>query len=130
MVRIINYKVRKREDATFFYVLEIQGGVEMVKSKETGNFYATVKKANVPSTFDEETCKALVGSEMPGKIIKEECEPYDYVVKETGEEIILYHRWVYAPEDEPETVNHKPSTAVKSLKANADVFSQNGVLVH
>jgi hypothetical protein len=130
MVRIINYKVRKREDATFFYVLEIQGGVEMVKSKETGNFYATVKKANVPSTFDEETCKALIGSEMPGKIIKEECEPYDYVVKETGEEIILYHRWVYAPEDEPETVNRKPSTAIKSIKADADVFSQNGVLVH
>lgn len=130
MVRIIDYKERKREDGTFFYVLEIQGGVEMVKSKETGSFYATVKKANVPSTFDEQTCIGLIGSEMPGKVIKEECEPYDYVVKETGEEITLYHRWVYAPEDETETVNRKPSIAIKSVKADADVFSQNGVLVH
>ena len=64
------------------------------------------------------------------KVIKEECEPYDYVVQETGEELILYHRWVYAPEDEPETVNRKPSTAIKSIKADADVFSQNGALVH
>jgi len=131
MVRIIDYKERKREDGTFFYVLEIQGGVEMVKSKETGSFYATVKKANVPSTFDEQTCIGLIGSEMPGKVIKEECEPYDYVVKETGEEIILYHRWVYSPDDLPASEINKPSTKIaQNFEPDLKQFSKNGILEH
>lgn len=131
MVRIVNYKERQKDDGTMFYVLEIQGGLEMVQSKETGSFYATVKKAYVSSTFDEQTCKALIGSEMPGKIIKEECEPYDYVVKETGEEIILYHRWVYAPEDQNENVsNISTQPKMVDIKADVNQFSQNGVFAH
>jgi len=127
MVRIINYKERQREDGTEFYVLELQGGIEMVKSKETGNFYATAKRAFIPSTFNEQTCTGLIGTEMPGSIIKEDCEPFTYVITETGEEITLSHRWVYVTEDavKPE------QTAVRyeqNVIANSDVFSQNGIL--
>ncbi|MCD9584253.1 hypothetical protein ACE1MK_11980 [Tenacibaculum maritimum] len=57
MVTIINYKERQKEDGTTFYVLEVQGGIEMIRSKVTGNFYATAKKAYVLSTFDEGICK-------------------------------------------------------------------------
>ena len=39
MVRIIDYKTRQKEDGTEFYLLEVQGGIEMVKSKETGLYY-------------------------------------------------------------------------------------------
>lgn len=127
MVRIINYKERQREDGSTFFVLEVQGGIEMVKSKQTGNFYATAKKAFLPSTFDEQTCSGLIGSEMPGSIMKERCEPFTYVVKETGEEITLSHRWVYVTEDAVKSIE----TAVKqeqSVKANTDVFSKNGIL--
>ena len=46
-----------KEDGTEVYLLEAQGGIEMVKSKETGLYYATSKKATVSTTFDEETCK-------------------------------------------------------------------------
>ena len=60
MVRIINYKERQKEDGDTFFVLELQGGIEMVQSKETGNFYATAKRAFMPSTFDEQTCSALI----------------------------------------------------------------------
>ncbi|GGP03837.1 hypothetical protein GCM10010992_13760 [Cloacibacterium rupense] len=49
MVTIINYKERQKEDGTSFYVLEVQGGIEMVKSQKTVNFYATAKKAPKPS---------------------------------------------------------------------------------
>ena len=91
MVRIINYKQREREDGTTFFLLELQGGVEMVLSKETGQYYATAKKAFITSTFDEVTCQALIGSEMNGNVIKKEVEPYTYVVKETGEELVLTH---------------------------------------
>ena len=124
MVRIIGYKQREKEDGNPFFILELQGGVEMLMSKETGQYYATAKKAYVTSTFDEPTCKALIGTEMPGQIIKEECEPFDYVIKETGEEITLSHRWVFVPESKEET---KQDEAIDQLMADTSVFSQNGV---
>lgn len=118
MVRIISYKERQKDDGTSFFVLELQGGIEMVQSQETGNFYATAKRAFIPSTFDEITCKSVIGTEMPGIITKEECEPYDYVIKETGEEITLSHRWVYAPNNVP---------VEKEFTADVETFSKNGV---
>lgn len=129
MVSVINYKERTKDDGESFFVLELQGGIEMVKSKETGRFYATAKKAFIPSTFDELTCMSLIGSQMSGQIIKEECEPYDYVIKETGEEITLYHTWVYAPEDVPARQQKAPA-ATEKLKPNIEQFSKNGVLEH
>lgn len=98
MVRIIGYTTRQKEDGSLFNVLQVQGGIEMIKSKETGQFYATAKRASVTCTFDEETCKSIIGTEMPGRIVKIETEPYAYVIKETGEEIALQHRYVYLPE--------------------------------
>ncbi len=127
MVRIINYKLRDKEDGTSFFVLELQGGIEMVQSKETGNFYATAKKAFIPSTFDEQTCTSLIGTEMAGSIIKEECEPFQYVVKETGEEITLSHRWVYVTEDAVKT-KQQPVIPQHNVIANSEVFSSNGIL--
>ncbi|WP_233266011.1 hypothetical protein [Formosa sp. L2A11] len=107
--------------------MELQGGIEMVLSKVTGNFYATAKKAYIPSTFDEQVCTGLIGTEMPGSIIKEDCEPFEYVVKETGEEITLSHRWVYVTEDavKPKQENYR---AERNVLANSDVFSKNGIL--
>lgn len=123
MVRIIGFKKREKEDGTPFFILELQGGVEMTKSKESGQFYATAKKAYVTSTFDEETCKALVGTEMAGSIVKKEVEPFTYVVTQTGEELILHHRWVFVPEQEEAT---KKEELVDQLMADTSVFSQNG----
>ena len=99
MVRIINYKTRQKEDGTEFYLLEVQGGIEMIKSKSTGQYYATAKKALVSTTFDEVTCKGLIGSEFPGKITKVVTEPYQYTIRDTGELITLEHRYIYLPDD-------------------------------
>ena len=119
MVRVINYKKRQTEDKEFF-VLEITGGIEMVQSQTTGNFYATAKKAFLPSTFDEETCKALIGSEIAGSVEKVECTPYEYTVRDTGEIIMLSHRYMYVPE-----APTKPSVQ-KNFETNVDAFSKNG----
>ena len=55
------------------------------------------------TTFDEATCKSLVGSEFPGKVEKIKTELYSYTIKDTGEVIILEHRYIYLSEDvEPE----------------------------
>ena len=102
MVKIINYKKFTKEDGTSFCTLEIQGGVEILTSKTTGKMYATVRKTTIPSTFDEMTCQALLGQELDGNIVKMECEPYEYTVKETGEIIMLTHTYVYQKDKAPE----------------------------
>ena len=126
MVRIIGYKERVNEEGTPFFLLELQGGIEMVLSQTTNRYYATAKRAFISSTFDEETCMALTGTEMAGRIVKEECEPYQYVIKETGEEITLAHRWAYLPEDAPEPKKIEKS-ATEQLQAEVSTFSTNGV---
>lgn len=100
MVRIINYQKRTTEEGKDFFVLEIQSGITMVKSVTTGKFYATANKASISSTFDELTCQALIGTELPGKVEKVNCEVYDYTIKDTGEVITLTHRFEYVDESE------------------------------
>ncbi len=118
MVRIIDYRVRESRDGEPFLALIVQGGLQMVKSRETGMYYATAKKASIPSTFDEQTCKGLIGQEIDGAIERVECEPYEITNEETGEVIELDYRWIYVkegdtvqqavldevPEEEPELV--------------------------
>ncbi|WP_375605655.1 hypothetical protein [Flavobacterium davisii] len=123
MVTIINYKERITEDAKSFFVLEVQGGIEMVQSKTTGKFYATARKAYLPSTFDEMTCKALIGTQMAGTIIKESCDAYEYIDQASGEVVVLTHRYEYAQES-PMVNNQK--IEFENFTPSAEVFSKNG----
>ena len=101
MVTIVDYAVRQaKEDGREFIVLVLQGGLSLVQSKNTGNFYATVKQTSIPSTFDEATAKGFIGEKIPGSVQRKECEPYEFTVKDTGEVLELSHRWVYVPEGE------------------------------
>ena len=126
MVRIIGYKEKENDEGTPFFLLELQGGLEMVLSRTTNRYYATAKKAYISSTFDEATCQALIGTEMAGKIVKEECEPYQYLIKESGEEITLSHRWVFVPDGVEEAKKSEKSNA-EIVEASMETFSQNGV---
>lgn len=100
MVQIVDYKTYQREDGSEFHALVVQGGVEAVKSKETGRLYLTARTANVPCTFDEITCDALKGTTFPGSIRKVNVAPYDYAVPSTGEIINLTHRYEYVDDKE------------------------------
>ncbi|RYH75534.1 hypothetical protein EVU94_00835 [Flavobacteriaceae bacterium 144Ye] len=96
MVTVKGFKTRTNsETGEEFNVLVLQGDVSPVKSKQTGRMYFTAKTCTVPSTFDEDTCKEIIGSTFPGKIIKVECEEYEFTIPETGEVITLEHRWEY-----------------------------------
>ncbi len=78
MVKVTGYKEFCREDGTTYFMLELQGGIEMVLGKN-GQYYASAKKAMLSSTFDEETCSSLVGTELQGEIIKEDrCKETSY----------------------------------------------------
>ncbi|NYJ26627.1 hypothetical protein [Allomuricauda sp. ARW1Y1] len=131
MVRIIDYKQYTNEDGESFFALELQGGIEMVKSQKTERFYATARKVTIPSTFNEETCKSLIGTEMPGRIVKVETEPYEYTLKETGEVIELSHRYEYQPEIVQEAKVEKSSSTLDDFvkfENPVEQFSTNGVM--
>ena len=98
MVKITDFRIRTNSQGEEFCALVLQGGLEMVKSKETGNYYATAKSASITSTFTEAQCRELIGQELPGSIRKVVCDTYDYTIKDTGEIIKMNHRWEYRPE--------------------------------
>ena len=118
MVTVSNYALRKTSEGREFYVLILQGGLSLVQSRQSGNYYATVKQCSIPSTFDEATAKAMIGEKVPGSVVKKQCKPYEFTSKTTGEILKLDYRWVYVPEGstpeeaifegEPEVVEQKP----------------------
>jgi hypothetical protein len=99
MVRVIAYHENINLAGEKFYSLSIQGGIEMVKSKESGNFYATARKARITTTFDELTCESLIGESLTGSIQKVECDAYEYTVPESGEVITMHHTFTYLPDE-------------------------------
>ena len=133
MVRIVNYQKRTTEEGKDFFTLELQGGVEIVKSQETGKNYMTARKASMSCTFDELTCQSLIGTELPGFVKKATCEEYSYTIKETGEIITLAHRFEYVEQEAPIQTPEKSKTTIDEFMSNApkgNAFSTNGQLVH
>jgi hypothetical protein len=95
MVSVIGYKSIEKEDGRSFLLLVLQGGIEPVKSLATGKMYFSARTVNVPATFDEDTCKSLIGSQFEGTIKKVPSDPYEYTIKESGEIIELNYRYEY-----------------------------------
>ena len=98
MVKIIDYRQHENAAGETFFSLILQGEINLVESQKTGMYYATSQNASITSTFDENTCKGLVGKEIPGTVAKVACEPCEYAIPETGEIKTLQHRWIYLPE--------------------------------
>ena len=133
MVRIVNYQKRTTEEGKQFFTLELQGGIEVVKSQETGRHYITARKATMSCTFDELTCQSLIGTELPGSVRKVECEEYSYTIKDTGEIITLSHRFEYVEQEAPVQTTEKSKTTIEEFMNSApsgNSFSTNGQLVH
>ncbi len=100
MLKINEVAPRVNADGEQFFALILQDGLQLVKSKDTGNYYATAKSTSITSTFSEEVAKSMIGQEIPGTIQKVACESYEYTIKDTGEIVTLEHRWEYYPEGE------------------------------
>jgi hypothetical protein len=99
MVKIIDYKQSESNSGKPFVSLKLQGGLEPIQSQQTGRFYLSAKTCFIATTLDVGDAAALVGSEMPGKVEKVYCDPYEYTIKETGEVVTLSHRFEYQPEE-------------------------------
>lgn len=107
MVTIVDYKTFEKEEGENFHSLIVQGGLETIKSKETGQLYLTAKTARVSCTFDEVTCQSLIGTEIPGTIKKVEVEPYEVINSFTGEVTVYSERNSFVQENEEELKTEK-----------------------
>ena len=95
MVTITDYQTKKNQRGEQFVVLNLISDVVMEQSTNTGNWFANTYKANIVASVDEENAKLMIGKQLPGSIIKKECEPYEYVIKSTGKKKILTHTFEY-----------------------------------
>ena len=115
MVTVIDYVQRTNADGESFYALILKANVVMVRSKETGHFYATSKTASLPSTLSEKECENLLGKEIPGTIQRKDCEPYETLNQDTGEVIVRDYRYEYIGDEdvateEDEVFEEEPKT--------------------
>ncbi|MHC4184152.1 MAG: hypothetical protein ACYSR0_12465 [Planctomycetota bacterium] len=94
----MSYEKRKNAEDQEFHVLVLQGGIELIKSSESGNYYASAKRATITCTFDERMCRQLIGSKLPGKVERVVCEPYEFSIPGTDEKLQLNHTFKYSPE--------------------------------
>ena len=101
MVTVKEAHQRVGKDDKPFISLELIGGLELVQSQNTGRFYATTRRCYVSSTFNLETAKQFIGQKLPGKIVRIQCEPYEFTIPESGEVISLGFRYDFQPEENP-----------------------------
>lgn len=93
-VTVIDYKKREKEGQEFF-LLVLQGQPEIVKS-QSGKSYMTARRASLSTTFNEQTCKDLIGTKFPGSIKKIQCVAYEFTIPDSGEVIKLDFRYEYS----------------------------------
>ena len=120
MVTIVDFKPRTNDTTgEEFFALILAGDIEMIQSQTTGRFYATARRASIPSTFNETVCESLIGKQLPGTIVKVDAEAYEFTLPETGEIISLTHRYEYQPDNamEREVFGHKPVTNHQMVEA-------------
>ncbi|MFO8066416.1 MAG: hypothetical protein R6U11_02425 [Bacteroidales bacterium] len=98
MVRIIDVQERETADGDSYNVLILQGKIEPVISQTSGRPYLTARETSIPCTFDLETAKQLVGTQLKGDIEKVEVDPYDFEVPDTGKVLTLTHTYRYNPD--------------------------------
>ncbi|MBD8349288.1 hypothetical protein [Dysgonomonas sp. HGC4] len=133
MVTIVGFKQCESKDGKQFVALEIQGELRLIQSETTGKFYLTANKTSISTSFPLQVCQTLLGKQLPGNVDKVECEPYEYVNKETGEVLTLFHTYVYSSEKKA-ILNHsmQPSYIqepfIQQNQASLGQFSLSGVI--
>ena len=96
MVQVLEVVERVSTSGNTFRVVIVGSDAQIVFSKD-GKPRVDSVKAGIPSNLPTEALKALIGNKLPGKIEKQECEPYTFIGSD-GEEITLDYRWQYAAE--------------------------------
>jgi hypothetical protein len=97
MVTVVGFVVKTNKEGNDFVVLELQGDIVMVLSKESNRYYASARRCNMASTFDETVAATLIGKQIPGNIVRVDVEEYE-IEDRDGEVKTLNYRYEYQPE--------------------------------
>src|SRR5829696_70080 len=97
MVQVTDFKKKESKDGREFLLLKLTGDLSIVQSSK-GTWYAATPSCYIPSSFEENVAKSLIGKQLPGSIVRVPTEPYDITNEETGEVMTLAFRWGYQPE--------------------------------
>lgn len=98
MVTILDFKTRTKQDGEKFNVLILQGAAEVHKSQSNGKSILSLRKTSIITSLDDEACKSLIGTKLPGSIEKVPVEEYNYQIPGTDEMIKLNYSYEYNPE--------------------------------
>ena len=96
MVQVLEVVERTSSKGNTFRVVIVGSDAQVVFSKD-GKPRVDAVKAGIPSNLPTEALKALIGNNLPGKLEKQECEPYTFIGND-GEEVTLDYRWQYVAE--------------------------------
>jgi hypothetical protein len=113
-----------------FVLLELSGGLELVQSQNTGKFYATSRKCRIPSTFNADVAKLMVGQQIDGDIVRVESDPYEYTNKTTGEIITLAHSYAYRPKGSMELLGESRMEIVEEKKISKPIILAKQTVSH
>jgi len=105
MVTISKFYEVEKKDGTKFISIELTGSVELIQSQSSSRWYATVRKCRIPSTFDENTARLMIGQRLEGEIVKVIVPAYEFTTK-TGEIITLQHSFAYSPSESASLIGH------------------------
>lgn len=119
MVTISNVKKSLTNEGKEIISFVIESGIELVQSQASGKFYAKGKKALLNTTLSEQAANEMIGSKLPGSIIRIPCDEYEYTIKDTGETIILNHSYTYSPEESEVTITKNEDFKTTHLRAEA-----------
>jgi hypothetical protein len=97
MVTVSDFKETTTKDGKTFVSLVLTGRLELVQSSNTGKFYGTIRSTRIPTTFTSLVAKNLIGTQMPGEIVRVTVEPYQFISPTTGEVMTLQHSYSYQP---------------------------------
>ena len=93
-VTVLSIEERLSKEGKDFRVVIVEG-VPTVYTRSDGSSYTTKVKVGIPSNLPKTYLDTLIGKELPGKIIKEECEPYEWFNPDTWEEVTLNYKYKY-----------------------------------
>jgi hypothetical protein len=100
------------------------------KSQNTGKFYATSRKCRIPSTFNADVAKLMVGQQIDGDIVRVESDPYEYTNKTTGEIITLAHSYAYRPKGSMELLGESRMEIVEEKKISKPIILGKHIVSH
>lgn len=98
MVKIIDAQTRINSKSKMEYnVLVLMGSAQILNSKSSGKFYLTSKKVTIPTTLDLNQAKELIGTTLPGEIVKIDCPEYEIKMPNSNKKVKITHTFEYSP---------------------------------